>query len=296
MLWGFDYLASNPFIYLPLPLYFSYLPLLMKYTFSTCIITDSSLPPIHADDCLYILWNSFSSSTLCSTSVISLPTYIDDNFTSLRTDYHRLLTELSDHHVFPHVKLSSFLEIEPGYSHFFSSQIFESSYGKSPHLTDLIKVLALKRILIEFSCSSVSANSFSPQLTRSINSLCQSLRIYFSSSHCRGFVYRSQYYLSFLRNFVFSFGTFFRYFFTWFTNRSTFKNSRSCMTDHLDQIILLSYFVNINLDPSCVNISPFWGELPKLLVDLSIDHCWLFHYSPGISKDSLVESCANFLL
>ena len=89
---------------------------------------------------------------------------------------------------------------------------------------------------------------------------------------------------------MFSFGTFFRYFFTWFTNRSTFKNSRSCMADHLDQIILLSYFVNINLDPSCVNISPFWGELPKLLADLSIDHCWLFHYSPGISKDSLVES------
>ena len=178
------------------------------------------------------------------------------------------MTELSDHHVFPHVKLSSFLEIEPGYSHFFSSQIFESSYGKSPHLTDLIKVLALKRILIEFSCSSVSVNSFSPQLTRSINSLCQSLHIYCSSTHCRGFAYRSQYYLSCLRNFVFSFGTFFRYFFTWFTNRSTFKNSRSCIliiTIRLSYLILLILILIL-----CVNISPFWGEL-QTISRLNID-------------------------
>ena len=151
----------------------------MKFTQKTCVITDSIDPDIYPDESLYVLWNSFSTSS--SSSTISLPSE-DDNSTTLRKDYHQLLSKLADCPVFSNVKLSSFFEIEPGFSHFFSSQIFESSYAKSPLLPDLIKLLALKRILRQGSFSSVRVIASSPQLTQSIQSLCQSLHFIASVS------------------------------------------------------------------------------------------------------------------
>ena len=89
----------------------------MKFTQKTCVITDSIDPDIYPDESLYVLWNSFSTSS--SSSTISIPSYVDDNSTTLRKDYHQLLSNLADYPVFSNVKLSSFFEIEPGYSHFF---------------------------------------------------------------------------------------------------------------------------------------------------------------------------------
>ena len=78
----------------------------MKFTQKTCVITDSIDPDIYPDESLYVLWNSFSTSS--SSSTISIPSYVDDNSTTLRKDYHQLLSNLADYPVFSNVKLSSF--------------------------------------------------------------------------------------------------------------------------------------------------------------------------------------------
>jgi len=120
-----------------------------------------------------ILWNSYKSSL----DEISLLNYIDLNSEEIKSNYINIIESLSKIQINSKTKLSDCFSIKNDFSLWWTTHIFEKSFYKQETINDVLKLIALKKLLIQNNTKNLYLESNSNKISKGIIDICNELKI-----------------------------------------------------------------------------------------------------------------------
>jgi surface carbohydrate biosynthesis protein (TIGR04326 family) len=120
-----------------------------------------------------ILWNSYKSSL----DEISLLNYIDLNSEEIKSNYINIIESLSKIQMNSKTKLSDCFSIKNDFSLWWTTHIFEKSFYKQETINDVLKLIALKKLLIQNNTKNLYLESNSNKISKGIIDICNQLKI-----------------------------------------------------------------------------------------------------------------------
>ena len=123
-----------------------------------------------------IFWNSIVSKN----KSLSILEYLEQNSETIKNRYKSIINEIPDAYI-GDKKISDFFKINPKYSMFWSSDIYEKSIYKNSSIVDQLKLLALQQIFEENNFKKIIIDVESNKIANSIRLLCEQYKIKYSS-------------------------------------------------------------------------------------------------------------------
>ncbi|SVD65804.1 uncharacterized protein METZ01_LOCUS418658, partial [marine metagenome] len=131
-------------------------------------------------DHLLVLWNGYKEGNGQYSVLKTLEKHSDQ----LRSEYLALIYELCQLKV-AGKRIVEHLEIEPDFSLWWMTLLAEKSPYKTKAVLDSLRLMAIRRLLVDNKIKAVELISVNPDLALAMERLCASLRITFSWSLCK---------------------------------------------------------------------------------------------------------------
>ncbi len=145
------------------------------------LIWDSETPPPKCNETI-LLWSAFSDET--APHAVSIPTLIETNANKLKSQYLEYIYELGE--LCPKGRrLIDHLELRPGFSYWWMSQIVESAYDKSLQLVNILGILAFTNWAERFFIDQILLVTANRSLAESMRRWCANKDVAFEWRHVK---------------------------------------------------------------------------------------------------------------
>lgn len=215
---------------------------------------------------LKVDWNDRKTNS----DIISILNFIEDNEVKIRESYFQLIQSISKKKI-NGKSLSSYYKYNLDYNLWNMSNVYESSFYKSPQITNIIKFLALEMIISKKNPKKIILLELPVELNEIIRAYCSKSKIYFElkKQKKRTFNFRLT------KTFIFFKGLLF-YFRKLFTNLLSF-NSKADYFLETNNSFIISYLTHIDKEKISKKYygTGLWGNLPELIKKFNIKINWL---------------------
>ena len=200
---------------------------------------------------------------------ISILEYLDSNEIEIRNTFFEIINSFSKT-IFKGKQLHEYYNLDT-YNTWFMSSICEKSYYKSPHLTDFIKYLTLKKIIKDTSPKKIIIVNANSRLNNIISHYCSRKGIGFEVDNEK--IIRNKNTTNKVIFLIKGILFFIRYF---FQNLFSYRQKTSYFSDQ-KTIFLCSYLINFDKNKIAEKVfgSNFWGDLPEKIKNNSFRINWL---------------------
>jgi surface carbohydrate biosynthesis protein (TIGR04326 family) len=223
---------------------------------------------------------------LSGESYESILNLVEENAIFVRSEYLSFIHELGFGIKIREKNLIEHLEISEGLSLWWMTLLAEKSPFRSDTVQNCLRLIALKKYLIENSFTSIELVTSDSKLQNSISNLCELLKLNFISKK------PSTYYLKFLFGSLRKKITFFLYGFYYLLRKIVeirWKLSKKDITySNQNSVFLFSYFDNVNFTELKKGnfISSYWNDFPSFLKENDYELNWM-HFSILDKKSTL---------
>jgi surface carbohydrate biosynthesis protein (TIGR04326 family) len=135
------------------------------------LLWDKDEPPPSTND-IIIFWNAFKTSDFTSSS-ISIPDYVDENSTHLRTRFLGFVHEIGNSQIGTKTVIEH-LQIRPTFSYWWLTLFASKRWHPNSHVNEAVKIIALEEILADLKWSQILVQSENEYLHSLIKQLTQS--------------------------------------------------------------------------------------------------------------------------
>jgi surface carbohydrate biosynthesis protein (TIGR04326 family) len=221
---------------------------------------------------IHLLWNDFSDQK----NVVSLSSYVETHSNRLRKQFADFVESVASKEM-NEQEVSEHLLIRDDFSYWWMTLFAGTRWDPSSHISDALKMFALREILEKYEVSSVTVQLGNPRVSLTVSHLLRSLHISTASSLPNRLKTKP------FRNALKSWFSLFRFALTHFTIKPIDTN-----TGH--HTLVVDHFVRFDEQNARLGNfkSQYWQPLHTFLTADTSQVSWLHHFVPG--KRSLLTT------
>ncbi len=236
-----------------------------------------------------VLWNGYKSNL----NEISLLNYIDENSAEIKSNYIDNIESLSNLRFNEVNKLSDYFVIKNDFSLWWTTHIYEKSFYKQSTINDVLKLIALKKLLIANNTKNLYLEASSKKVSECINDICDELKINFTFKKkfkiSKNSISFKEIIKFFTPQIIFSFLNFIRF----LSKRILFKKKNMENLRIMNKENLFCTYFNY-IDFKKLNngfySSDYWSELIKNKQNKIKNSIFLHIYPPNVNVESNFRS------
>lgn len=237
-----------------------------------------------------ILWDHIPDISGVDSNIFSIPRLVEDQSDFLKARFLSLLQSFGQQKI-NGVGLTEYLEIRRGFSFWWMTSVFEKcNWNKSPHLFEIIKLMALEDLLKRYTIDEIIVYSSNQRLMQVLREWANQKKINFKEATKTKISISSFARNSLINSFPITYGFF--WFIFYFFSRVSLRGVGLTEIDSLKATTtFFSYLFNPPDEFDSANIfgSQFWGPLPNLLAKKGIKANWIHLFV----RDKKISSAKN---
>lgn len=224
------------------------------------------------------IWNSHENILNC----ISITKYLENNGEKIKKKYINFIYSLGRTKI-NNLRITEHSEIKKNYNLWWMSLLSEKSHYKSEKIKDILKLIALEEMLLQYKPKKITLNIYDKNILNSVIDLCKNLNINFSTNKIKNKKTEKNLIKKIYKNLPFILKGFIFLFQNLNLNLFLKKKNDTSFFSKKKKITCFSYLVHINqkdIEKNNFNTGQ-WGPIPELLNELDIKSNWIHHFIPS---------------